>query len=98
MKNIITLLCLFISVYSFSQKNILFDEGWKFYKGGVLGGQNIDFNDAGWRNIDLPHDWSIEDLPGTNSPFNEDAVSQVGGGFTMGGTAWYRKNFRISKS
>ncbi|TAL71445.1 MAG: glycoside hydrolase family 2 protein, partial [Bacteroidetes bacterium] len=37
-----------------------------------------------------------EDLPGTNSPFNPDAVSQVSGGFTTGGTGWYRKSFIVS--
>jgi beta-galactosidase len=73
----------------------LFDGGWKFYKGGVQGGQNIDFDDTRWRSIDLPHDWSIEDLPTTQSPFNKDAISQVGGGFTTGGTAWYRKHFIV---
>ncbi len=45
--------------------------------------------------IDLPHDWSIEDLPGTNSPFNINAISQVNGGFTTGGTGWYRKSFTV---
>ncbi len=75
MKNYFVLACLLFSVCTFSQQTILFDGNWKFYRGGVLGGQNIDFNDASWRNIDLPHDWSIEDLPGTNSPFNKDAVS-----------------------
>ncbi|MEP6467293.1 MAG: glycoside hydrolase family 2 TIM barrel-domain containing protein [Parafilimonas sp.] len=88
----------FICTHGFSQKNMLFDDGWKFYKGGFLGGQNIDCNDAGWRTIDVPHDWSIEDLPNTNSPFNKDAISQVGGGFTSGGTAWYRKHFTVNKA
>jgi len=75
----------------------LFDDGWKFFKGGALGGQNVDFDDTRWRTIDLPHDWSIEDLPETQSPFNKDAISQVGGGFTTGGTAWYRKHFIVNR-
>jgi beta-galactosidase len=56
----------------------------------------VKFDDSAWRLLDLPHDWSIEDLPGTNSPFNPDAISQVNGGFTTGGTGWYRKSFVIS--
>jgi len=27
-------------------------------------GRRTFFDDSGWRVIDLPHDWSIEDLPG----------------------------------
>jgi beta-galactosidase len=72
-----------------------FDAGWRFHRGGALGAENPQFDDSGWRLLDLPHDWSIEDLPGTESPFNRDAISQVSGGFTTGGTGWYRKSFNI---
>lgn len=55
--------------------------------------QSLD--DSQWRQINLPHDWSIEDIPGTNSPFTADAATEVAGGFTVGGTGWYRKHFYI---
>jgi beta-galactosidase len=54
------------------------------------------FDDSSWRALDLPHDWSIEDLTGTNSPFDHFAVSQVSGGYTVGGTGWYRKSFTLN--
>ncbi len=73
----------------------LFDSDWRFYRGGAQGAENPSFDDSKWRSIDLPHDWSIEDLPGTNSPFIINAISQVSGGFTTGGTGWYRKTFTI---
>jgi len=73
----------------------LFDAGWKFYRGGAQGAENPSFDDSRWRIVDLPHDWSIEDLPGTDSPFNVNAISQVNGGFTTGGTGWYRKTFSL---
>jgi len=73
----------------------LFDDNWSFFKGGALSAENESYDDSKWRKVDLPHDWSIEDLPGTLSPFTRDAISQVGGGFTVGGTAWYRKSFVI---
>ncbi len=76
-------------------REILFDPGWKFHRGGAQGAERPAFDDSEWRQIDLPHDWSIEDLPGTESPFDIDAISQVNGGFTTGGTGWYRKSFRI---
>jgi beta-galactosidase len=75
-----------------------FDENWSFYKGGALSAENADYDISEWRKVNLPHDWSIENLPGTNSPFNKNAISQVGGGFTTGGTAWYRKTFEVPAS
>src|SRR5271168_4060426 len=40
----------------------LFDLGWRFLCGDVAGAENPDFDDSRWRAVDLPHDWSIEDL------------------------------------
>ena len=37
-----------------------FDANWRFLKSDCNGGQTPDFNDAAWRTLDLPHDWSIE--------------------------------------
>ena len=74
---------------------LLFDADWRFHRGGAQRAEQPDFDDSQWRTLDLPHDWSIEDLPGTHSPFQPDAISQVNGGFTTGGTAWYRKTFTI---
>ncbi len=79
------------------RSEILFDGGWRFYKGDTAGAETLKFDDSAWRKLDLPHDWSIEDIPGTNSPFNPDAISQVSGGFTTGGTGWYRKSFIIPR-
>lgn len=73
----------------------LLDNGWRFHRGGAQGADDPVFDDSGWRMVDLPHDWSIENLPGTDSPFNRDAISQVSGGFTTGGTGWYRKSFTL---
>jgi len=75
----------------------LFDSDWRFHLGGALSAEKPTFDDSKWRAIDLPHDWSIENLSGTDSPFNPDAISQVNGGFTTGGTGWYRKSFVLSE-
>ena len=51
-----------------------FDSGWLFYRGDATGAEKPGFSDAAWRTLDLPHDWSIEDLPprpeaaGKNAP------------------------------
>ncbi|HEY2726165.1 MAG TPA: glycoside hydrolase family 2 TIM barrel-domain containing protein, partial [Parafilimonas sp.] len=95
MKKILTLFCLFVAFQSFSQQNILFDDGWKFHRGDTTNAEQINFDDNNWRQVDLPHDFSIEDLPGTNSPFNPDVINGVSIGFTTGGIGWYRKTFTL---
>ena len=80
------------------RQTTLFDPGWKFHRGGAQRAEQPEFDDAAWRTLDLPHDWSIEDVPGTASPFHRDAISQVSGGFTTGGTGWYRKAFDVPEA
>jgi beta-galactosidase len=77
-------------------ETINFDKNWRFHSGGMLGAAAPTVDDSKWRQLDLPHDWSIEDRPGTKSPFDPNAISQVNEGFTTQGTAWYRKKFNIS--
>ena len=40
-----------------------FDGNWRFLRGDGEGLASPSFHDRAWRNLDLPHDWSIEDLP-----------------------------------
>lgn len=48
-----------------------FNEGWRFHLGGATGADAAEFADSGWRTLELPHDWSVEDRPaGTNEPTN----------------------------
>ncbi len=71
----------------------LLDVNWRFQKGGAIAVEKPEFDDSKWKLITIPHDWSIEDLPNSVSPFNQQAVSQVNTGFTTGGTGWYRNTF-----
>lgn len=78
----------------------LFENNWKFYKGDVAGAEGNAFNDDSWRNVDLPHDWSIEKLPDQKTgevvgPFSKSSIGNTATGYTIGGTAWYRKNFTM---
>ena len=43
--------------------------------------------DAGWRAVDVPHDWSIE------LSTDPDAATKGGGGYFPAGTGWYRRTF-----
>ncbi len=69
-----------------------FGRSWKFYLGDAPGAKNEDFSDAGWRTVNLPHDWSIE---GT---FDEHSPATTGGGALTGGIGWYRKTFAMPAS
>jgi beta-galactosidase len=69
-----------------------FDFGWKFLKGDAPGAQQPDFADANWKDVDLPHDFSIE------GPFSQDAPARGQGGFLPTGVGWYRKHFNIPES
>ena len=40
-----------------------FDTEWKFYRGKLVGAENPNYDDKTWRDVTIPHDWSIEDLP-----------------------------------
>ena len=42
-----------------------FDHDWRFLKADAAGAENAAFNDSAWRTLDLPHDWSLEDLSQT---------------------------------
>ena len=69
-----------------------FNDNWKFYKGDAGSASNEVFDDASWRNLSVPHDWSIE------LPFNRNSASGGGGGYLEGGIGWYRKSFILPKS
>jgi beta-galactosidase len=45
------------------QREQCFDNGWRFHRGTLDSAETTDFDDRSWRELDLPHDWSIEDLP-----------------------------------
>ena len=64
-----------------------FNDGWTFNLGDVPQAYAADFDDSGWRRLNLPHDWAVE------GDFSKDAPSGTGGGALPGGIGWYRKTF-----
>lgn len=93
------------------QRDRSFDSDWRFLRADPPGADNPVFDDSTWRSLDVPHDWSIEDLPpldasdpsATNriGPFDLSQSSKLsrGGadmGHFIGGTAWYRKHFTLA--
>jgi beta-galactosidase len=69
-----------------------FNSNWKFYLGNAKDPQSATFNDASWRSLDLPHDWSIE------LPFDSTSPTGTGGGALRGGLGWYRKTFTVPET
>ena len=63
------------------------DSNWKFVLGDPGGAETRSFEDASWRRVDLPHDWSIEGRPSKDNPTGSE------GGYFPAGTGWYRKTF-----
>ncbi len=64
-----------------------FDFDWRFHLGDVSEASAPEFADAGWRQLDVPHDFSVEgEFARTNAS---------GTAFLPGGIAWYRKSFAV---
>jgi len=76
----------------------LFNEDWLVHRGDIENAEGLTIDDRLWRKLTLPHDWSIEDIPGTDSPLDSNAIGGVSSGFFVGGTSWYRKHFTIDHS
>ena len=59
------------------------------------------YNDAGWRDVDLPHDWAVE-LPFVQGPRTSELVSHgfkpVGRAFPETSIGWYRRHFALSET
>ncbi|HTX19827.1 MAG TPA: beta-galactosidase GalB [Bacteroidota bacterium] len=69
-----------------------FDKSWRFHLGDVANGETPSLDDAQWRALDLPHDWSIE------GSFSKENPAGIGGGALPGGIGWYRKSFVLPAS
>src|ERR1035437_6203125 len=91
-KQIVLAFILFLSSFSgYAQNGVerkqLFDYDWKFFLGDASEAKSMEFNDASWRKLDLPHDWSIEGKVNPKNP------TKGAGGYFPTGIGWYRKTF-----
>jgi beta-galactosidase len=59
--------------------------------GGDVSYARANFDDAGWRRLDLPHDWGIE------GPFQQELSGDTGK-LPWFGVGWYRKKFTLPAS
>jgi beta-galactosidase len=74
-----------------SAERMSFDESWRFQLGDPAGAEAVRFDDASWRTLDVPHDWSIEGEYSKDNPMGGTA------GYLPAGIGWYRKTIPVSK-
>ncbi len=80
-----------LSNITFSQERLtsVLNNEWKFFKGKNELAFRRDFDDAGWKNVTLPHDWGIEE------PFIKDGDGSTGK-LDWRGEGWYRRKINFS--
>jgi beta-galactosidase len=88
-KSFLAIIALLSSLTGTARERVCFDSDWKFILGDSVQMASVDYNDAHWRTLNLPHDWAIE------GDFYAGNPSGAGGGALPGGVAWYRKMFDI---
>jgi beta-galactosidase len=76
--------------------------------GGKVSFVQPKFDDSGWRQLDLPHDWAVElpfdpngEFEHSSKPIGTSAESEhpkkaAGAGFPENSIGWYRRNFELT--
>lgn len=87
---IVVLALLFVTESATPQERTttLLREGWRFQKGFASEAQNQGFDDSGWEEVVVPHDWAIV------GPFIEDGDGNTGK-LPWKGEGWYRRQLDI---
>lgn len=80
----------YVNSYDGAVRSENFNDNWKFYLGDAAGAEDPGFNDSTWEQVNLPHDYSIEQDYSTSM--------EAESGYLPGGTGWYRKNFTLDES
>ena len=80
-----------------SARTIELNTDWRFNRGDQTGAEQSAFDDHGWRLVAVPHDWSIEDLPGQAHPFDRNAPGGASIAYTRGGVGWYRLKVELPR-
>jgi len=86
---LLAMVALFVGATLQARERVNFDKGWRFILADSAQMAKADYHDAGWRLLDVPHDWAIE------GDFYVGNPSGAGGGALPGGVGWYRKKFTV---
>ena len=93
-----------------AQRKQSFDEGWCFHRGEVINAEAMSCDDSKWREVIVPHDFSMEPVAYAHDyreqmaewndwqvgPFSRLSLGDWDSGQTVGGTGWYRKTFQLA--
>jgi beta-galactosidase len=88
-KSIFSLLFALTVTHGSSRTIMSLDPDWKFIQADSPGAEKVNFDTSSWRNVDVPHDWSIE------GNFSQSAPSTGSGAWLPTGIAWYRKELTL---
>ena len=93
MKHLWFCLCFFccLGLETFAQVSFgtpdKFNDDWCFILADDSTAMKLGYDDSRWRQLTLPHDWSVESAP------SQELASCTG--YLPGGIGWYRKTFRV---
>ncbi len=82
----------FVNDEPVKERHLNFNADWRFHLGEIPDFQIPEYDDSGWRTLNVPHDWSVE------GRFAEKNPAGVSGGFLPVGTGCYRKHFFLPDS
>lgn len=91
-KTILSLLSLLLTITATARDVRNFDDNWLFTLGDAAAMAQPDYDDSGWRRLNVPHDWAIE------GDFYASNPSGASGGALPGGIGWYRKHFQLESN
>jgi beta-galactosidase len=89
LKAILPLAIALLTGHAHARETILCDADWKFQQQEIGGAEQVEYDDASWRTLDLPHDWSIEGEYSSSHPMGDRC------GYLPAGIGWYRKTIAI---
>ena len=92
MRKLLLFLLCFVGVNVMAQVSFgtseKFNKNWRFILADDSTAISPDYDDSRWRELTLPHDWSVESAP-------SQALASCTG-YLPGGIGWYRKTFRVT--
>ena len=92
MRKLLLFLLCFVGVNVMAQVSFgtseKFNKNWRFILADDSAAISPDYDDSRWRELTLPHDWSVESAP-------SQALASCTG-YLPGGIGWYRKTFRVT--
>lgn len=101
MSRLLSLACALVAALLLSSAPALAEtrslsQDWRFHKGDAQGAESLGFDDSGWREVAVPHDWSIMDKPDGTPPFEPDMTAGQDSGYLAGGIGWYRRRLSLT--